>query len=57
MHVRQYISAASPLPRSRGWAATGGADAVVSGDKAIPGLESFRKAKLPSLRAYLGEIP
>ncbi len=37
-------------------AVTGGANAVVTGDKAILALKSFRKVKLLSLRAYLDEV-
>ena len=34
-------------------AVTGGADAIVTGDKALLDLKTFRKVKLLSLRAYL----
>jgi len=37
-------------------AATGGADAIVTGDKALLKLRTFRKVKLLSLRAYLEEV-
>ena len=37
-------------------AVTGGADAVVTGDKAILALKNFRKVKMLSLRAYLEEV-
>ena len=37
-------------------AVTGGADAVVTGDKAILALKTFRKVKLLSLRAYLEDV-
>ena len=36
-------------------AVTGGADAIVTGDKALLDLKTFRKVKLLSLRAYLEE--
>jgi len=36
-------------------AVTGGADAIVTGDKALLELKTFRKVKLLSLRAYLQE--
>jgi len=38
-------------------AVTGGADAIVTGDKALLELKTFRKVKLLSLRAYLEQIP
>ena len=38
-------------------AVTGGADAIVTGDKALLELKTFRKVKLLSLRAYLEEVP
>jgi putative PIN family toxin of toxin-antitoxin system len=38
-------------------AVTGGADAIVTGDKALLGLKTFRKVTLLSLRAYLDEVP
>ena len=38
-------------------AVSGGADAVVTGDKAILALKTFRKVKLLSLRAYLEDVP
>jgi putative PIN family toxin of toxin-antitoxin system len=38
-------------------AVTGGADAIVTGDKALLELKTFRKVKLLSLRTYLEEIP
>jgi putative PIN family toxin of toxin-antitoxin system len=37
-------------------AVTGGADAIVTGDKALLAIKNFRKVKLLSLRAYLEEI-
>ena len=37
-------------------AVTGGADAIVTGDKALLALKHFRKVKLLSLRAYLEEV-
>ena len=37
-------------------AATGGADAIVTSDKALLELRTFRKVKLLSLRAYLEEV-
>ena len=37
-------------------AVTGGADSVVTGDKAILALRNFRKVKMLSLRAYLEEV-
>jgi len=37
-------------------AVTGGADAIVTGDKAPLELRTFRKVKLLSLRAYLEEV-
>ena len=37
-------------------AVTGGADAVVTGDKAILALKTFRKVELLSLRAYLEDV-
>ena len=36
-------------------AVTGGADAIVTGDKALLDLKTFRKVKLLSLRVYLEE--
>ena len=36
-------------------AVTGGADIIVTGDKALLRLKAFRKVKLLSLRAYLDE--
>ena len=36
-------------------AVTGGADAIVTGDKALLALKTFRKVKLLSLRLYLEE--
>ncbi len=38
-------------------AVTGGANAIVTGDKALLELKTFRKVKPLSLRAYLEEIP
>jgi uncharacterized protein len=38
-------------------AVTGGADAIVTGDKALLALKNFRKVKLLSLRTYLEEVP
>jgi len=38
-------------------AVSGGADAIVTGDKALLELKTFRKVKLLSLRAYLEQIP
>ncbi len=38
-------------------ALAGGADAIVSGDKALLALDVFRKVKLLSLRGYLEEGP
>ena len=38
-------------------AVTGGADAILTGDKALLDLKTFRKLKLLSLRAYLEQIP
>ena len=37
-------------------ALTGGSDAIVTGDKALLALKTFRKVKLLSLRAYLEEV-
>ena len=37
-------------------AVTGGADAIVTGDKAFLALKNFRKVKLLSLRDYLEEV-
>ena len=37
-------------------AVTGGADAIVTGDKALLDLKTFRKVKLLSLRAYLEQV-
>ena len=37
-------------------AITGGADAIVTGDKALLDLKTFRKVKLLSLRVYLEEV-
>ena len=37
-------------------AVSGGADAIVTGDKVLLGLKAFRKVKLLSLRAYLEEV-
>ena len=37
-------------------AVTGGADAIVTGDKALLALKNFRKVKLLSLRDYLEEV-
>ena len=37
-------------------AVTGGAQAIVTGDKALLGLKTFRKVNLLSLRAYLEEV-
>ena len=37
-------------------AIAGGADAIVTGDKAILALKAFRKVKLLSLRAYLEDV-
>ena len=37
-------------------AVTGGADAVVTGDKAILALKAFRNVKLLSLHAYLEDV-
>ena len=37
-------------------AVTGGADAIVTGDKALLALKIFRKVKLLSLRDYLEEV-
>ena len=38
-------------------AVSGGANAIVTGDKALLELKTFRKVKLLSLRAYLEEVP
>ena len=38
-------------------AVTGGADAIVTGDKALLALKTFRKVRVLSLRAYLEELP
>jgi putative PIN family toxin of toxin-antitoxin system len=38
-------------------AVSGGADAIVTGDKVLLELKNFRKVKLLSLRAYLEEAP
>lgn len=38
-------------------AVTGGADVIVTGDKALLALKNFRKVKLLSLRTYLEEAP
>lgn len=38
-------------------AVTGGADAIVTADKALLELKTFRKVKLLSLRVYLEEVP
>ena len=38
-------------------AVSGGADAIVTGDKALLELRTFRKVKLLSLQAYLDEAP
>jgi putative PIN family toxin of toxin-antitoxin system len=38
-------------------AVTGGANVIVTGDKALLELKTFRKVKLLSLRAYLEEVP
>lgn len=38
-------------------AVTGGADAIVTGDKTLLKLKTFRKVKLLSLRVYLEEVP
>ena len=37
-------------------AVTGGADAIVTGDKAILALKTFRDVKLLSLHAYLEDV-
>jgi putative PIN family toxin of toxin-antitoxin system len=37
-------------------AVTGGADAIVTGDKALLAIKNFRKVKLLSLRDYLEEV-
>ena len=37
-------------------AVSGGAHAIVTGDKALLGLKTFRKVKLLSLREYLEEV-
>ena len=37
-------------------AVTGGAEAVVTGDKSILALKNFRKVKMLSLRTYLEEV-
>ena len=38
-------------------AVSGGADAIVTGDKVLLELKTFRKVRLLSLRAYLDEAP
>jgi putative PIN family toxin of toxin-antitoxin system len=49
------ILADEPDNRILECAVTGGADAIVTGDKALLELKTFRKVKLLSLRAYLEE--
>lgn len=39
------------------FAVAGGADLIVTGDKALLDLSDFRKIRVVSLRAYLDEIP
>jgi putative PIN family toxin of toxin-antitoxin system len=51
------ILADEPDNRILECAVTGGADAIVTGDKALLELKTFRKVKLLSLRAYLDEAP
>ena len=50
------ILADDPDNRILECAVTGGADAIVTGDKVLLGLKAFRKVKLLSLRAYLEEV-
>ena len=49
------ILADEPDNRILECAVSGGADAIVTGDKALLALETFRKVKLLSLRAYLAD--
>ena len=51
------ILADEPDNRILECAVTGGADAIVTGDKALLELKTFRKVKLLSLRVYLEEVP
>jgi putative PIN family toxin of toxin-antitoxin system len=51
------ILADEPDNRILECAVTGSADAIVTGDKALLELKTFRKVRLLSLRAYLEEVP
>ena len=51
------ILADEPDNRILECAVTGDADAIVTGDKALLELKTFRKVKLLSRRAYLEEVP
>ena len=51
------ILADEPDNRILECAVTGGADAIVTGDKALLELKTFRKVKLLSLQVYLEEVP
>jgi len=51
------ILADEPDNRILECAVTGGAGAIVTGDKALLELKTFRKVKLLSLRVYLEEVP
>jgi putative PIN family toxin of toxin-antitoxin system len=50
------IVADEPYNRILECAITGGADVIVTGDKALLALKIFRKVKLRSLRQYLDEV-
>jgi len=53
---RFAVLADEPDNRILECAVTGGADVIVTGDKALLALKTFRKVKLLSLRAYLEEV-
>ena len=53
---RFAVLADEPDNRILECAVTGGAEAIVTGDKALLALKNFRKVKLLSLRDYLEEV-
>ena len=53
---RFAVLADEPDNRILECAVTGGAEAIVTGDKALLALKNFRKVKLLSLRNYLEEV-
>lgn len=53
---RYAVLADEPDNRILECAVTGGAEAIVTGDKALLALKNFRKVKLLSLRNYLEEV-